>query len=214
MSLHPYSAAAMAVRAQCDELDRALANQPSFSRTLTNQPSFNHALFNPPSVDRTLASRPSFYQTQVATKPDEPDFEVKFDPGDPDNPLVRVSRPGLISALRLLNKRRTGREAYVGSTLRSQVFSSSTRMSPIVFAPADVNSRDICHRTFSSSAPANILPSIQGDLGFNQEEGNLIVAIFVTGFCFGASPLTSVYTVSDPNRAPQDRCSGDRYPSA
>jgi hypothetical protein len=56
-------------------------------------------------------------------------------------------------------------------------------------------------RTFSSSAPSNLLPEMMDYFGFGQEVGALTVSLFISGYCLGPllwGPLSEDVSFSKP----------------
>ncbi|KAI0283386.1 major facilitator superfamily domain-containing protein [Russula aff. rugulosa BPL654] len=140
----------------------------------------------PPSQASTTteSSTPTPSPTQTIDEKLDP-WLVSFTPDDPENPMVRCW-PVFIG----FNVSNISPSSVELAPVETLVHHNHWRLASFEFVRA-AHSWSLppltrsTSRTFSSSAPSNLLPEMMEYFGFGQEVGSLVVSLFISGYCLG-----------------------------
>jgi hypothetical protein len=112
---------------------------------------------------------------------------VSFPPDDPENPMVRCACWSVFTAINVFNISPSFAElAPVEALVHHSCWGRPSF--EFVCAPRSWSLPALTRstfRTFSSSAPSNLLPEMMEYFGFEEEVGTLTVSLFISGYCLG-----------------------------
>lgn len=156
----------------------------------------------PPSQASTTteSSTPTPSPTQTIDEKLDP-WLVSFTPDDPENPMVRCW-PVFIG----FNVSNISPSFVELAPVETLVHHNHWRLASFEFVRA-AHSWSLppltrsTSRTFSSSAPSNLLPEMMEYFGFGQEVGSLVVSLFISGYCLGPllwGPLSEDVSLPKP----------------
>jgi hypothetical protein len=137
----------------------------------------------------------------IDEKPDA--WLVSFSPGDPENPMVRCACWTVFTAFNVSNFSLSFAELAPVETLVHHNRWGRPGFE-FVRAPHSWSLRPLnrsTFRTFSSSAPSNLIPEMMEYFGFGKEIGALTVSLFICGYCLGPllwGPLSEDVSFSKP----------------
>lgn len=149
----------------------------------------------PPSRASTVSSIESTTPAEAVAKENRQSIDekqidpwlVSFPPNDPENPMVWFPCQPVFTAFSVFNNPPSFAELVPEETL---VHHNHCRPPSFEFVRAShcwslLPLTRAASRTFSSSAPSNLVPAMMEYFGFGKEVGALTVSLFISGYCLG-----------------------------
>jgi hypothetical protein len=163
----------------------------------------------PPSQASTTIESPTPTAEQDSSAPSQSIDEkldpwlVSFSPNEPENPMVSCACWPVFTAFNVFNISPSFAELAPMETLvhhnRWRRPSFELVGAPHFWSLPALTRSTL--RTFSSSAPSNLLPEMMEYFGFGEEVATVTISLFISGYCLGPllwGPLSEDVSFSKP----------------